>query len=131
MSNSAESAIRAVWFLGFFIIAWRAHALSGKNLLAAVVAGFGAAILCLTVIDLLGKTGLLLRFSQGAGLSPFLLDCLYLALLPAALVLSRRLLRLRGFGRDFWLVVAFLAPLAWFFLVALTCILITFHPGPV
>ena len=39
--------VRLVWFVVFFRMAKRAHVLSGKNALAALVAGFGAGTIIL------------------------------------------------------------------------------------
>ena len=113
MPNIVVSTIRGVWFLIFFIIAWRARALTGKNVLAAIAAGFGAAVLGLAAANFLDKN-----------------ESFYLALFPVLFALVRRLRGFPGFGRDFWLVVAFMAPLVWVMVFIMACVIAAFHPGP-
>ena len=130
MPNIVVSTIRGVWFLIFFIIAWRARALTGKNFLAAIAAGFGAAVLGLAAANFLDKNGLSVRFNSGIKMQPVLLESFYLALFPVLFALVRRLRGFPGFGRDFWLVVAFMAPLVWVMVFIMACVIAAFHPGP-
>ena len=76
MPNIVVSTIRGVWFLIFFIIAWRARALTGKNVLAAIAAGFGAAVLGLAAANFLDKNGLSVRFNSGIKMQPCFPFCL-------------------------------------------------------
>ena len=104
---------RLVWFEKFIVMASRSGVLTGKNVLAALAAGFGAALLGPMTLYLLAQSGLPDRFGLGIEVGKGVLESSYLILFPALLALSRRLFKLRGFGRDFWLTVAFMAPLFW------------------
>lgn len=120
--------VRLIWFVIFFAMAWRAHALTGANSFAAVMAGLGAAVLALAVPNSLIQLGLLDWKALNA--TEFYPECSYLILFPAVFALLRRLFKLRGFGRDFWLVTAMMAPLGWIMFWTVATVSMSFRYGP-
>lgn len=122
--------VRLVWFIVFFIMARRAHVLTGKNVFAALAAGFGAGIFILAAPELLMPPGLVDWVGMDVAIKEMVFEGTYLVLFPALFALIRRLRGLHGFGRDFWLVAAMMAPLAWVILWTLLLSYLSVHPGP-
>lgn len=122
--------VRLVWFVVFFRMAKRAHVLGGKNALAALVAGFGAGTIILKAPEGLRPPGLQDWNALDVAIKEIVFEGMYLILFPVLFVLIRRLFKLRGFGRDFWLVVAMMAPLAWVMIWTVFLVYLSFHYGP-
>lgn len=122
--------VRLVWFIVFFIMARRAHVLTGKNVFAALAAGFGAGIFILAAPELLMPPGLVDWVAMDVAIKEMVFEGTYLILFPALFALIRRLRGLHGFGRDFWLVAAMMAPLAWVMIWTVATVSMSFRYGP-
>ena len=109
--------VHGVWFLAFFVAAWRAGALGGANFFAAAIAGPCAALCMLLFLLLLYQIPLLppviKAFRSSCDSFWWLMSlkagCVVFFLPLFALL--RRLFKRRGFGRDYWLVVGLMPSL--------------------
>lgn len=110
--GSMSFALHCLWFLIFFMQAWRFHVLGFRNVAAALLAGMISSYGWPTLSQL-GKPYEWDLLGYGKDFQVGCWETLYvIAFIPLFAVL-RRLFRLHGFGRDFWLLVACMAPLAW------------------
>lgn len=102
---------RVVWVEIFLVIASRAGTLTGKNVLAAVTAGLVAAMFLPVTELVLVQCGYPVWEALGTEFFAPIFEGVYILLFPPLFALSRRLFKLRGFGRDFWLVTAMMTPM--------------------
>ena len=128
MPFSHLTLIRLAWFILFGVAARREHALTGKNVFAAVLAGPCAAWGGAHLADLLRYQGLADWAYFSGPSQDILVECLYILCFLGLFALLRRLFKRRGYGRDFWLVVAVMAPLFWVMFLTSFCIVAIFQP---
>lgn len=103
--------IRLAWFVFFGVAAYRKQTLAGKNVFVAVMTGLSATWIALYFSDLLKQWGLADWADFQRPSLNILLEGLYILCFLGVFALLRCLFKLRGFGRDFWLLAACAAPL--------------------
>lgn len=111
MEFTPVTFIRLVWFVFFGVAAYRKQTLAGKNVFVAVMTGLSATWIALYFSDLLKQWGLADWADFQRPSLNILLEGLYILCFLGVFALLRRLFKLRGFGRDFWLLAGCAAPL--------------------